>query len=42
MYAVIMADDSGSMAAMEGGERIEDLKAMLSRIAGESTLNPEP
>lgn len=29
-----MADDSGSMSFAEHGERIEDLKALLSRIAG--------
>lgn len=32
--AVILADDSGSMKAMENGERIQDLEAMLARIAG--------
>jgi hypothetical protein len=33
-----MADDSGSMTHAEGGERVEDLKAMLSRIAGTPQL----
>ena len=32
--AAILADDSGSMKAMENGERIQDLEAMLARIAG--------
>lgn len=32
--AVILADDSGSMRQAENGERIKDLEAMLSRIAG--------
>jgi len=30
---VILADDSGSMAFEEGGERIDDLKLVLSRVA---------
>lgn len=37
--AVILADDSGSMKAMENGERIQDLEAMLARIAG---INEKP
>lgn len=37
-HAVIMADDSGSMKLAENGERIKDLEAMLSRIAGSSML----
>jgi len=35
-----MADDSGSMTHAEGGERVEDLKAMLTRIAGDCLQSP--
>ena len=32
------ADDSGSMAFEEGGERIDDMKAVLGRTADAATL----
>jgi uncharacterized protein YegL len=35
---VIYVDDSGSMAFEEGGERIEDMKAVLGRTADAATL----
>jgi uncharacterized protein YegL len=34
----IFVDDSGSMAFEEGGERIEDLKAVLGKVAEAATL----
>lgn len=33
-----MPDDSGSMAFEEGGERIDDMKAVLGRTADAATL----
>lgn len=33
-----VVDDSGSMAFEEGGERIEDMKAVLGRTADAATL----
>ena len=33
-----MTDDSGSMAFEEGGERIDDMKAVLGRTADAATL----
>lgn len=35
---IIYADDSGSMAFEEGGERIADLKLILGRVAEVATL----
>ena len=35
---VIWADDSTSMQALDGGERINDLKAILGRVADAATL----
>ena len=35
---IIYADDSGSMAFEEGGERINDLKLMVGRVADVSTM----
>ena len=35
---VIYADDSGSMAFEEGGERINDLKLMVGRVADVATM----
>ena len=35
---VIWADDSTSMSALDGGERIKDLKAILSRVADAAVL----
>lgn len=35
---VIWADDSTSMQALDNGERIEDLKAILGRVADAATL----
>ena len=35
---IIYADDSGSMAFEEGGERIQDLKLMVGRVADVATL----
>ena len=35
---IIYADDSGSMAFEEGGERISDLKLMVGRVADVATL----
>lgn len=35
---VIWADDSTSMSALDGGERINDLKAILSRVADAAVL----
>lgn len=35
---VIFCDDSGSMAFEEGGERINDLKVILGRVAEVATL----
>lgn len=35
---VIFADDSGSMIFEEGGERINDLKLILGRVAEVATL----
>lgn len=35
---IIFADDSGSMAFEEGGERIQDLKLMVGRVADLATL----
>lgn len=32
------ADDSGSMAFEDGGDRIDDLKGILSRVAEVATL----
>jgi hypothetical protein len=44
---VIWADDSTSMSALDRGERIDDLKAILGRVADAATLfdddgNPRP
>lgn len=38
---VIFADDSGSMIFEEGGERINDLKLILGRVAEVATLFDE-
>lgn len=38
---VIFADDSGSMIFEEGGERINDLKVILGRVAEVATLFDE-
>ena len=35
---IIYCDDSGSMAFEEGGERIQDLKLMVGRVADVATL----
>ena len=35
---IIYADDSGSMAFEEGGERIQDLKLMVGRVADVATM----
>ena len=35
---VIWADDSTSMSALDHGERIDDLRAILSRVADAATL----
>lgn len=35
---IIYADDSGSMAFEEGGERINDLKLMVGRVADVATM----
>lgn len=35
---LLSADDSGSMAFEEGGERIDDMKAVLGRTADAATL----
>ena len=35
---VIWADDSTSMQALDHGERIQDLKAILGRVADAATL----
>lgn len=35
---IIYADDSGSMAFEEGGERISDLKLMVGRVADVATM----
>ncbi len=35
---VIFCDDSGSMAFEEGGERVNDLKVILGRVAEVATL----
>ncbi|CED85429.1 von Willebrand factor, type A [Phaffia rhodozyma] len=35
---ILLVDDSGSMAFEEGGERIDDLKLILSRVAHASSL----
>ena len=37
-YLAASADDSGSMAFEEGGERIDDMKAVLGRTADAATL----
>ena len=36
--SLLNADDSGSMAFEEGGERIDDMKAVLGRTADAATL----
>ena len=38
---VIFADDSGSMIFEEGGERIQDLKLIMGRVAEVATLFDE-
>lgn len=38
---VIFADDSGSMIFEEGGERINDLKLIMGRVAEVATLFDE-
>lgn len=38
---VIFADDSGSMVFEEGGERINDLKVIMGRVAEVATLFDE-
>ena len=38
---VIFADDSGSMVFEEGGERINDLKLIMGRVAEVATLFDE-
>ncbi len=38
---VIFADDSGSMIFEEGGERINDLKVIMGRVAEVATLFDE-
>lgn len=38
---VIFADDSGSMIFEEGGERIQDLKVIMGRVAEVATLFDE-
>lgn len=35
---IVWADDSTSMQALDNGERIEDLKAILGRVADAATL----
>lgn len=35
---VLYVDDSGSMAFEQGGERIDDLKLILNRVAYASSL----
>lgn len=38
MIDFYFVDDSGSMAFEEGGERIDDMKAVLGRTADAATL----